>query len=136
MILVDSDILISHRHGIPPAKEWLSAAAGDGQLHISAVTVAEVTGGHGYPPASGMRSPERHATAMLLDAFVQLPVSLAVARRAGQLMRQYRSSHGAIGLGDYLIAATAETHDLDLATLNVRQFPMFNELRPPFTLPA
>jgi predicted nucleic acid-binding protein len=32
------------------------------------------------------------------------------------------------GLGDYLIAATAEVEGLDLATLNVRHFPMIKDL--------
>jgi len=37
-------------------------------------------------------------------------------------------------LGDYLIAATAEVQGFELATLNVKHFPMFQGLRPPFTL--
>ncbi len=36
-------------------------------------------------------------------------------------------------LGDYLAAATAQISGLDLATLNVRHFPMFDGLRAPFT---
>jgi predicted nucleic acid-binding protein len=35
------------------------------------------------------------------------------------------SSHTGIGFGDYLDAATAETEGCDLATLNVRHYPMF-----------
>lgn len=49
-------------------------------------------------------------------------------------MRHHRRAHSGIGLGDYLIAATAEINGLELATLNVRHFPMFPDLRPPFTL--
>jgi predicted nucleic acid-binding protein len=37
-----------------------------------------------------------------------------------------------IGLGDYLIAATALTEGLELATLNVRHYPMFPGLARPF----
>ena len=46
-------------------------------------------------------------------------------------MRRYRLSHTGIGLGDYLIAATADVRGLQLATLNIRHFPMFKNLRPP-----
>jgi len=42
--------------------------------------------------------------------------------------------HSGIGLGDYLIAATADVKGYRLATLNVRHFPMFTILRPPFIL--
>ena len=37
-----------------------------------------------------------------------------------------------IGLGDYLIAATALIEGLELATLNVRHYPMFPGLARPF----
>jgi predicted nucleic acid-binding protein len=47
-------------------------------------------------------------------------------------MRRYRRSRHAVGLGDYLIAATADVKGLQLATLNVRHFPMLKHLQPPF----
>jgi len=37
-----------------------------------------------------------------------------------------------IALGDYLIAATALTEGLELATLNLRHYPMFPGLARPF----
>jgi predicted nucleic acid-binding protein len=54
--------------------------------------------------------------------------------RPGDFRRQYRRSHSGIGLGDYLIAATTEVKGYQLATLNVRHFPMFKGLRPPFAV--
>lgn len=47
-------------------------------------------------------------------------------------MRDYRRSHNGIGLGDYLIAATALTEGLELATPNIRHYPMFDGLARPF----
>jgi predicted nucleic acid-binding protein len=41
-------------------------------------------------------------------------------------------AHSGIGLGDYLIAATALTEGLELATLNVRRYPMLPGLARPF----
>lgn len=56
------------------------------------------------------------------------PVDEPIARRAGQWLRHYRASHG-LNDPDALIAATAEHHDLALATLNVKHFPMFAKLK-------
>lgn len=92
------------------------------------VSIAELTG--------GMRSAERREVWRLLASLRAEPVTEPVARRAGEFMRQYRRSHSGIGIADYLIAATADVRGLWLATLNVRHFPMFPELRPPFPNPA
>lgn len=126
MILVDSDVLIAHLRGYRQARDWLVQARHDGPVTISVVSVVEVTG--------GMRSAERPAVWRLLSAFRIEATTEVVARRAGELMRRHRRGHSGIGLGDYLIAATAEVNGLNLATLNVRHFPMFPDLEPPFTL--
>lgn len=72
----------------------------------------------------------------LLAAFRVEPATEIIARRARDMMRRYRRSHNRIGLGDYLIAATAHAQGLELATLNVRHFPMFEHLQPPFAVKA
>nr|WP_207782612.1 type II toxin-antitoxin system VapC family toxin [Phytoactinopolyspora limicola] len=125
-MLVDSDVLIAHLRGLDAARAWLLQARQAGPLSISVVSVAELTG--------GMRSGERREVWSLLGAFRVEPVTEVVARRAGEFTRQYRRSHDGIGLGDYMIAATADVRGLRLATLNVRHFPMFTGLRAPFKL--
>lgn len=77
---------------------------------------------------------ERHEAWQLLAAFRAEPATEIIARRAGDFWRQYRRSHSGIGLGDYLIAATADVKGCRLATLNVGHFPMFRNLRRPFEL--
>jgi predicted nucleic acid-binding protein len=124
VILVDSDVLIAHLRGIEAARDWLIDARRRGPLAVSAVSITELV--------AGMRSTERREVWQLLASFNSKPVTDTVARRAGELMRQYRRSHTGIGLGDYLIAATADVNGLELATLNVRHFPMFDNLTPPF----
>ena len=47
-------------------------------------------------------------------------------------MHEYRRSHAGIGPGDYLIAATALAGGLELATLNIRHYPMYPGLTRPF----
>jgi hypothetical protein len=124
VILVDSDVLIAHLRGVDAARDWLIDARTDGPLAISVVSIAELVG--------GMRTAERREVWRLLAAFRVEPATEVIARRAGDLIRRYRRSHNGIGLGDYLIAATADVKGLHLATLNVRHFPMFENLRPPF----
>ena len=51
---------------------------------------------------------------------------------AGELGRRFRRSHGALGVADLLIAASAERLRVPLATLNVRHFPMFEGLEPAY----
>lgn len=129
MILVDSDVLIAHLRGVERARTWLrDSRAATGPLAVSVVSVAEITG--------GMRSNERGEVWRLLGSLRVFEVTEVIARRAGEHMRAHRSSHAGVGLADYLIGATADVQGLDLATLNVKHFPMFKGLRPPFRLPA
>jgi predicted nucleic acid-binding protein len=128
MILVDSDVLIAHLRGVAVARDWLVGARNDGPLAISAVSIVELIG--------GMRTVERREVWRLLASFRVEPATEMVARRAGDMMRRYRRSHNRIGLGDYLIAATADVQGLELATLNVRHFPRFEGLQPPFAIPG
>ena len=127
MKLVDSDILIAHLRGVAAARAWLEDARREtGPLAISTITITEVAG--------GMRSGERREVNRLLASMRRFPVSEQVAWRAAGFTRTYRRSHQGIGLGDYLIAGTADVEGLELATLNVRHFPMFPDLEKPFEL--
>jgi hypothetical protein len=125
VILVDSDVLIEHLRGKTAARDWLVAARqSSGPLAISVVSLTEIAG--------GMRPPERREVLRLLGSMQRFAVTEQVAWRAAMLMQDHRRSHSGIGLGDYLIAATALTEGLELATLNIRHFPMFPELARPF----
>jgi predicted nucleic acid-binding protein len=127
MKLVDSDILIAHLRGVTAARDWLADARREtGPLAISVITIAEVAG--------GMRAPERREVNRLLATMRQFSVTEPVAWRAAGFMRTYRRSHQGIGLGDYLVAGTADVEGLELATLNVRHFPMYPDLEKPFEL--
>jgi predicted nucleic acid-binding protein len=121
--LFDSTILIAHLRGDDRATGLLLDAADEGAL-ASVISRSEIEG--------GMRSGERRDVSRLFDGLVLLPVTDAVARRAGRQLRRFRSSHTGIDLADYLIAATAEEEGASLVTLNVKHFPMFSGLRPPW----
>lgn len=126
MVIVDTDVLVAHLRGFPPARDWLRAQRLHGPLSISAITVAELVG--------GMRSEERSEVGALLASLRVVPVTDEIARRAGAFRRTYRRSHSGIGTTDYLIAATAVLHGAEPATLNIKHFPMFPGLARPFEL--
>jgi len=130
LILVDSDVLIANLRGVDTARRWLlDARTTTGPLAISVVSVAEVA-----RVAGGTPSAERREVTRLLSSLRSVPVSDRIAWTAADLMRRYRPSHPGIGLGDYLIAASASVEGLTLRTLNVCHFPMFPTLAPPFSL--
>lgn len=122
--LFDSTILISHLRGDVRATQLLVDAVDDGAL-ASVISRAEIEG--------GMRSGERHDVARLFAGLELIPVTDAVAQRAGQHLRRFRRSHEGIDLADYLIAATAEEEDASLVTLNTKHFPMFPGLASPWS---
>jgi predicted nucleic acid-binding protein len=125
LILVDSDVLIAHLRGHGAAKAWLvQARQVSGPLAASVVSVVEIAG--------GMRSPERKEVTRFLASLHIFSVTERIAWKAAEWMRAYRRAHAGIGLGDYLVAATADVEGLDLATLNVRHLPMFPGLTAPF----
>jgi predicted nucleic acid-binding protein len=121
--LFDTSVLIAHLRGDERATELLTAVSGEERL-ASVLARVEIEG--------GMRSAERAQVASLFGVIRLLPVTDAVARRAAEHLRRYRRSHTGVDLVDYVVAATAELHDAQLATLNVRHFPMFEDLRPPW----
>ncbi len=123
MILFDTTILIAHLRGDARATAALSTQPRSERL-ASVLSRTEVEG--------GMRSGERRDVSALFGTLTLVPVSDAIARRAGEHLRSFRRSHVGIDLVDYIIGATAELHSADLATLNVKHFPMFEGLRPAY----
>lgn len=117
----DSTILIAHLRGDPRATDLLLAPERDDRL-VSVVSRIELEG--------GMRSGERAEVARLLGVVTLVPVSDAIAQRAGEFLREFRRSHQGIDLADYMIAATADIREAGLSTLNVKHFPMIRDIRP------
>jgi hypothetical protein len=76
-----------------------------------------------------MRHGERAQVAPLFSVIRLLPVTDAIARRVAEHLHRYRRSLTAIDVVDCVVAATAELHEAQLATLNARHFPMFNGRR-------
>lgn len=122
-VLVDSNVCIDHLRELPSARALIRRLRRRGPVRASILTRAELRAG------SQGRSSE---TEELIEALVWEPVTEDVADRAGELVRTYRPSHPGIGLIDFLVAATADVLGLELVTRNVRHFPMFPDLEPPY----
>lgn len=108
-ILVDSDVLVDHLRGHRRFER------GQDEVHISAITRAELFSGRGT---------EERRIRRLLEPMTELPVDRVVAERAGRIRRTSR-----IRMPDALIAATALEHRLTFITRNTRDFDGLKGLR-------
>lgn len=123
-VLLDTSVVIDILRGAAPA---IAYARGLPEPPIcSEITRIEVV--------RGLRSSERRATERLFAALRWVPVDEPIARRAGDLGRRFRRSHQGIAIADLVIAATVEELGFELATINVRHFPMIPGLAPPYHL--
>lgn len=120
--LLDTTVLIDVVRGDNAAVEFVSRL--EERPVCSEVTRIELI--------RGLRSAERRGAARLLRAIDWHPVDATVARRAGELGRDWRRSHPGIDTADLAIAATAELTDSVLATSNLMHFPMFEDLEAPY----
>ncbi len=122
MQLLDTSVLIDVLRGSEAATQWLGSV--NEIPSCSELTRAEVL--------RGVRSAERSRTERLLSALRWVSVDEPVSRRGGELARQYRRSHPGLSIVDFMIAASAQLLDANLATANVRHYPMFAGLAPPY----
>jgi predicted nucleic acid-binding protein len=74
---------------------------------------------------------ERRAVDRLLSHYAIHDIGFEIASLAGEFIQRYGPSHGTDPI-DALIAATAKVRGLPLATLNLKHFPMFAGLTPPY----
>jgi hypothetical protein len=121
-VVFDTSILIDLLRGDEAALGFVQAVT-DVPI-CSEVTRIEVT--------RGLRSGERTSTEELFRTLRWVPLDEPIARRAGELGRRWDRHRPGISLADLVIAATAEQVDADLATANVRHFPMFEDLQAPY----
>ena len=122
-VLLDTSIVIDMLRGAKPALAYARSLTEPPTC--SEITRVEIL--------RGVRSGERRMTERLLGTIRWAPVDESIARRAGELGRRYRRSHRGLATADLIIAASALELGLELATLNVRHFPMVPGLAAPYT---
>lgn len=121
-IVLDTSVLVDHLRATAPATDYLAGL--ESRPACSEISRIEVL--------QGLRSPEGEAAARLFVLIEWVPVTEAIAGRAGELGRKWRRSHPGIGVADLAIAATALHLDAGIATRNLKHFPMFEGLRTPY----
>ncbi len=122
LTVLDTTVLIDLLRGHAPARDYL--AGHERRLVCSEVTRAEII--------QGLRSNERDAAERAFAVVRWVAVDESISRRAGALGRRWRRGHRSLALADLVIAATAQELGAELATSNVRHFPMFAGLRAPY----
>lgn len=121
LVLVDTDILVDVCRGATTAVEYLAAEEAQGTISISAVTRMELL--IGCRDKAEMRATER-----FLNRFATLPLTEAISQRAVKLVADFHLSHS-MRIPDALIAATALTAALPLATKNQKHFKFIPGLK-------
>jgi len=122
-ILLDTDVLVDFLRGHSKAVAFINAQSD--RIILSSIVVAELF--------AGVRG---DAEQVVLEDFISLfrviPVDAEIAKTGGLYKRDYARSHG-VGLADAILAATAESENAELKTLNTKHYPMFKGLRPAYT---
>jgi predicted nucleic acid-binding protein len=122
--LTDTSVLIDYLRGHSGAAELLEREREAAPLHASEMTRLEVL--------AGMRPTEEAGTRLLFSTLVWHSLDAEMAEEAGALGRRWLPSYHTIDGADLAIAATAIRTGSRLLTRNVRHFPMFPDLRPPY----
>ena len=121
-LLIDTDVLIDYLRDRAEAVSYLESLTES--LLISVITMAELYAGV-------RKGAERTKLDEFVQAFEVVPVDREVAIEGGLYRRDYMKSHN-VGLADALIAATAESRQAALVTLNSKHFPMLANVIVPY----
>ena len=120
MILCDTDILVEFYKNAPEVIQELHHIGQD-QLDISTITQAELYFG-------AINKEELSKIKKHLAIINTLALDIIVSHKFIQLMETYALSHK-LSIPDALIASTALVHQIDLYTLNEKDFQFINGLR-------
>jgi len=121
-LLIDTDVLIDYLRDRAESVTYLESQPLP--LLISAITVAELY--------AGVRDGAERATLdQFINSFQVIAIDAEIASRAGSIRRDFGKRHGT-GLADAIIAATAESQQADLVTLNSKHFQMLKDVLVPY----
>jgi predicted nucleic acid-binding protein len=112
--LFDTTVFVDHLRNIPEATDLImQAISGKLPAAFSILTDAELW--------AGVRDKDdARAHRLILSRLYRLPLTLTIARRAGELRKLYQSYSPKTV--DMIIAATAEHHNLPIYTHNVKDY--------------
>ena len=121
-VLLDTCIVIHFLRQKPEAIEYIQTLSN--APHLSSVTVMEL-----YAGVRG-KDEEQQLANMIAHSQV-LDICGEIGALAGKLLKQYRPASGMDAI-DALIGATAMHNDVELVTLNIKHFAMFEGLGRPY----
>lgn len=120
--LPDTDVLIDFLRGYEKAVDFVTTNSH--KIVLSSIVVTEL-----YAGAKGPS--ELNVLDNFVSLFAVIPVTSNIARAAGLHKRDFGKSHD-VGLADAIIAATCESENAALKTLNVKHYPMIKGLKPAY----
>ena len=121
-VLLDTCIVIDYLREKPAAVDYVQSLAF--MPHLSAVTIMEL-----YAGVRGRQ--EERQLEIMVGYSVVADITAEIGAEGGKILQQYRPMNGMDAI-DALIAATAKQYDLDLITLNLKHFSMFEKLQRPY----
>ncbi len=125
--LIDTPVFVdasrARDRSADPATDFLARAAREGELWSVTPVRTEIRW--------KMRPDEARIVNELFARTFWLDVTTDIADRAGAFGHRFGGSHGLSPI-DAIVAAAAELLSADLATLNLRHFPMFPDLKRPY----
>ena len=120
--LLDTDVLIDFFRGFNKAVSFVNRYSS--RIILSSICVAELYAGV-------KKGAEQTSLENFVSLFRVVPVTAEIAKAGGFYRRDYGKSHG-VGLADAIIAATSESEDAKLKTLNIKHYPMIKGLTPAY----
>ena len=81
---------------------------------------------------AGMRTHEESDIRVFFRTLESIPVDDDIAELAGTMASQFLRAYPGVDTEDYIIAATTMHYNASLWTLNVKHFPMFENLVRPY----
>lgn len=121
-VVLDTTVLIDALRERPLALSYLRGL--DDRPFCSEVSRVEVL--------RGVRLTDYAAVEDLFTTIACVALDESLARRAGALGASWASGRTGISTAHLVIAATADLLGAHLATSNVKDFPMFPGLKPPY----
>ena len=125
MIVADTTVFVDFLRGHEAAVSLVGSTLLDGTpVGASVLTRMELL--------AGARDGETETLAAFFERIVWLPVSEEIADLAGGLAKSCARTRPGVGSVDYLIGATALIFGGPLWTSNIRHFPFWPDLLPPY----
>ncbi|MBI4683900.1 MAG: type II toxin-antitoxin system VapC family toxin [Nitrospirae bacterium] len=114
-VLIDTDITIDYLRGIPDARNLILPLWDNDTAYLSIISVYELY--------AGMKDNEKEDTENFIQACNIEPVTIEIAKKAGELYRKFRGQGITLTSLDCLINASAIIRGHKIATRNKDHYP-------------